>query len=888
MNKSLPIYKFRDDILNAIKSNDTVIITAETGSGKSTQVPQMLYEAGYEVIVTEPRRIACVSLASRVSGEMNLADGTVAFHTAFESNKTKNTRITFCTDGLQMARGIQNIDDTILILDEVHEFNLNIETLLAWIREYKLQGNRLKCVIMSATVDEVKLADYYKEYSLVKVSGRSFNVEMEHVPDVNLMPNIVINEVNMSHNVLVFMEGKQEINTFIQKLVDSGIGSKAFILPLHGELPILEQNCCFKHYSKPKVIVATNIAQTSITINDIDTVVDNGLEKRIELRNGVEGLFINNISKADILQRKGRAGRTKGGTYILCSPVPFEDRPRYSEPEILRLPIEKVILKLLSVNVDPFTLSFLHQPSKESFDVAKKVLIDLDAIDETDNITDIGREMVNMPVSVRYARMLIESEKYGIKDIIIKAVAILENGSLINFKAEKRTWLGVPVKYTYNDFISEVKYPSDLLSEIIIYDDIIDGKYENLLESGLSYKSFNRIREHIAKLCYTLNHRLSSNNEIDYDDFIRCLFVGMKDRVFISRMCDAYGIDKKTYNIKNTNPCYMSDVILGIPKTITYLNKKYNTHQTMDIVFMGSGISAERFTELFSEHLSVNYIDDSILYDKKTDRYIFYLNSRYRGLLIKSIIKSVGKDDEEFTTFSSMPDIPANSEYIVLGNEVFSIHTEHHGISQRRYIFISDINQVLNITDEGRLFTDEGNVIFLLFNSTFYNNLSELKQSYFRSYININIHELRHKFSEKKSGKVETIINDFLPSVHEYEVGFPEYGIGKKVYIGLYYNQLSLNLCIYEDEGDWDADTSSAIKEFLENYFPMKYSSKNFVIKVNGKKTVTKECSQMLSEFQEYCQLTISETTVDDFSDNVQFIDDLFNNYMSKLSEFTH
>lgn len=143
MNKNLHVYSKIEDIISAVENFDTVILTAETGSGKSTQVPQMLYENGYDVIVTQPRRIACISLADRVSEEMGDLSYVVGYHTAFESNRTEDTKILFCTDGLQMAKGIRNVDNTILVLDEVHEWNLNIETLVAWIKKFRSEGNKL-------------------------------------------------------------------------------------------------------------------------------------------------------------------------------------------------------------------------------------------------------------------------------------------------------------------------------------------------------------------------------------------------------------------------------------------------------------------------------------------------------------------------------------------------------------------------------------------------------------------------------------------------------------------------------------------------------------------------------------------------------------------------
>lgn len=219
------------------------------------------------------------------------------------------------------------------------------------------------------------------------------------------------------------MEGKKEIDGIISDLMKEEVDAE--ILPLHGELPSSEQRLCFNHYDRPKVVVSTNIAQTSVTISDIDVVIDNGKEKRIEVNDGIEGLFVHDISKADCLQRAGRAGRTKNGIYVLCSENSLDEREEYSTPEIQRLVLDKVVLKLMSVGINPLNLEFFHQPSIESLTDSMETLKMLGAI-ENNKVTKLGMRMIKIPVSVRYARMIIEAEKYECTEQLIKAVSIME------------------------------------------------------------------------------------------------------------------------------------------------------------------------------------------------------------------------------------------------------------------------------------------------------------------------------------------------------------------------------------------------------------------------------------------------------------------------------
>ena len=435
MNKTLPIFNFLDTIVNLVNNNPVVIVKAETGSGKSTQIPQALHQAGYDVVVTQPRRVAARSVAARVAQEMGEKLGSlVGFRTGFEKNDSKLTEILFCTDALQFARElhVKGSRSRVLIIDEVHEWNLNIEALVAWCKKQLDSGFNTKIVIMSATLDTSRLQAYFNNCPVIKVPGKTYPVETMEISPKKLDEEIKT-LVEKGKNILVFLPGKREIETFVSKY--SGMELDATILPLHGELTSEEQDACFKSYPNSKIVVATNIAQTSITIPDIDVVVDFGLERRIEYVNGVEGLYLRDISQADCLQRKGRAGRVKEGLYILASDTLFEDRVPFCVPEIQRLRIESVILKFLSIGIEIEDLELFHQISSEKIAASKRVLESLGAIKDG-KITKKGQKLVVMPLDVTHSCMLLEAEKRGVLSDMITVVSILESGPLF-YKARK-------------------------------------------------------------------------------------------------------------------------------------------------------------------------------------------------------------------------------------------------------------------------------------------------------------------------------------------------------------------------------------------------------------------------------------------------------------------
>ena len=510
----LPIFDYRDIITDTVDANQVTIITAETGAGKSTQVPQYLADHGYtKVIVTQPRILAARNLSRRVREEWAERTGTdseyvIGYRTAHERDDSPNTHILYCTDGLQLVREITGVgirDNQVLILDEVHEWNENMEVLIAWAKKRCQEDERFKVVIMSATIDTAPLAEFFNTTAVINVPGRSYEVKKRRGNDV--IAEILEKLRTTTSNMLVFLPGKAEIQDVTDAIAKQAAAARVPIIPLHSQLEATAQQAAFASYPKGKIILATNIAQTSVTIDDIDVVIDSGLQRQSEVRNGVEGLFITQTSQADCLQRAGRAGRTKAGEYILAQYdtlpcLDFEDRPPYGTPEILRKHIDRLTLRLANVGMDIEQLDFYHDPSMRAIKRAKSTLIALGAMTYGGMVTDIGHMMEQYPVESSYARMLVESKLYShqVQTKLTAIIAIQEIGGIVKGGTRYTGWQ----KYTR-------QRKSDLLAQYDVFLALTNIDPEMYEDLGIIAKNVTKAREVMERL----NHDLADIELVD-------------------------------------------------------------------------------------------------------------------------------------------------------------------------------------------------------------------------------------------------------------------------------------------------------------------------------------------------------------------------------------
>lgn len=535
----LPVFDYRQTILEAVDTNQVTIITAETGAGKSTQIPQYLVDHGYQkVIVTQPRILAARNLSRRVREEWAMrtgkdSDALIGYRTAHERDDGPDTAILYCTDGLQLVReitGSGTSDKQILVLDEVHEWNENMEVLVAWANKRCQEEPRFKVVIMSATIEVDTLAAYFRGAATITVPGRSYDVTKRR--GKNVVAEIIEKIDTGSSNMLVFLPGKAEIESVASMVKTKAAASGVPIIPLHSQLEAEAQQQAFASYPNGKIILSTNIAQTSITIDDVDVVIDSGLARRSEVQNGVEGLFISQISQADCLQRAGRAGRTKPGEYILAPLddmpcLPLEDRPEYATPEILRKHIDRLTLRLANVGIDIEELDFYHDPSNRAIKTAKQTLRSLGAMTSSGEVTSVGRQMERFPVESSYARMLVEVSQYD-TSLQIKLAAIIgiqEIGGIVKGGTRYTGWR----KYTKQT-------RSDLIAQYDVYLAFPQIDPETYEEVGIISKNILKAEEVIGRLHRDLGLDGSTLSPVESDEverLLQCIIAGQIDQLWI-------------------------------------------------------------------------------------------------------------------------------------------------------------------------------------------------------------------------------------------------------------------------------------------------------------------------------------------------------------------
>ena len=599
MEKTLPIKKFKDQILSSVSSSQVTIIVAETGAGKSTQVPQYLMAAGYDVIITQPRRIAARTVAERVAEEVGCEfGGLVGYRVAGEEACSRDTKCLFATDGLVLVRELlkknRHSQNRVLVLDEVHEWNLNLEVLVAWVKLQMQNDPNFKVVLMSATIEAEKLSLYFSGAQVINVPGRLYNVETRSKGFS--IENDVAALVAEGRNVLVFLPGKAQIAELVSDL--ERVGLPAEIIPLHGELGVSEQARAFKHYSIPKVVIATNIAQTSVTIDDIDAVVDSGYERRKELVGSVEGLYLRPISLADSAQRKGRAGRTKPGIYI--SHTEEENREAFPVAEINRIHLDQAVLRFAMIGVDMEELDLFHKPGIGKIRAAKKTLQNLGALDQNNRVTDMGRKISILPVSVKCGRMVIEAEKRGCVGEVVLAAAIIEAGP-INLRKDEYGKCNSWRMYVKGET------QSDVLAQMHLYIAAEGKSYLEQKSMGVHTKAMQRVAHTRRQLTEAVGRVVDWSHGATYEEIQKCICVGMVDHVYMREIFGYRNGDATVRSLGEHSVLGSVRMIVGIPFDLE-IKSNYGL-RTINLVSMATEIQPEWLVEL-APHL-VERIPDS-------------------------------------------------------------------------------------------------------------------------------------------------------------------------------------------------------------------------------------------------------------------------------------
>jgi RNA helicase HrpA len=447
--KSLPVYEQKQKILDCMENNQVVIVESPTGSGKTTQIPVILYEAGYAtngmIAVTQPRRIAALSVSEFIAKQMKTPyPGLVGYKMRFEDNTGADTRIKIMTDGILLQE--MKLDPwlskySVVMVDEAHERSLNIDFILGLLKRVLRERSDFHVIVSSATMNTQAFSDYFDGAPIVSIDTITYPVSVIYDPieggattateagcDVLLskicatVDRVLDNEeaegdsdAGAKGGILIFLPGEKIIKDCVERLSICPFSRHLHILPLYGRLSKEEQERVFDDppAGKKKVIVTTNIAETSVTIHDITTVIDSGLAKLnfYSPRTFTSSLNETPVSKASCNQRKGRAGRTHAGTcYRLYSRKDFEARPLYTTEEIYRTDLSEVVLRMAELGItDYFDFDFIASPGREGIIGAVDTLHMLGALDEDNCLSAIGKMMVLFPLEPRISRIIVEA-----------------------------------------------------------------------------------------------------------------------------------------------------------------------------------------------------------------------------------------------------------------------------------------------------------------------------------------------------------------------------------------------------------------------------------------------------------------------------------------------
>ncbi|MCA3949773.1 ATP-dependent RNA helicase HrpA [Vibrio vulnificus] len=448
----LPVSQKKDDIADAIAHHQVVIVAGETGSGKTTQLPKICAELGrgkFGLIGhTQPRRLAARSVANRIAEEMETQLGDfVGYKVRFNDQISENTQIKLMTDGILLAE-IQhdrflNQYDTIII-DEAHERSLNIDFILGYLKELLPRRPDLKVIITSATIDPERFSNHFGGAPIIEVSGRTYPVETRYRPlggetedDRDQLEGIfdAVDELcdEGLGDILIFMNGEREIRDTADALAKRKLKDTE-IVPLYARLSAGEQNKIFQPHTGRRIVLATNVAETSLTVPGIKYVIDPGTARisRYSYRTKVQRLPIEPISQASANQRKGRCGRVQEGICIrLYSEDDFNSRPEFTDPEILRTNLASVILQMTALGLgDIEAFPFVEAPDKRNILDGVRLLEELGAInsnakDPKKRLTAVGKQLARLPIDPRLARMVLEAPRLGcLKEVMIIAAAL--------------------------------------------------------------------------------------------------------------------------------------------------------------------------------------------------------------------------------------------------------------------------------------------------------------------------------------------------------------------------------------------------------------------------------------------------------------------------------
>ncbi|MEM7292939.1 MAG: ATP-dependent RNA helicase HrpA, partial [Pseudomonadota bacterium] len=561
----LPVAAARDEIIAAIHTHQVVIVCGETGSGKTTQLPKMCMELGRGTTGlighTQPRRIAARSVATRIAEELDSPLGEiVGYKVRFSDRVSTNGYLKLMTDGILLAE-IQhdrwlNQYDT-LIIDEAHERSLNIDFLLGFLKQLLPRRPDLKIIITSATINPEIFSQHFNDAPIINVEGRSYPVEMRYAPLQSAMEEneteladaivaqcelLIREQRGQSGDVLVFLPGERDIRECRDSLEKARAASKELrdidVLPLFARLSATEQTRVFQRHGQRRVVLATNVAETSLTVPGIRFVIDSGLARvsRYSLRSKVQRLPIEKISQASARQRAGRCGREAPGICVrLYDEEDFQARPTFTDPEILRTNLAAVVLQMAAMRLGEIEhFPFVEKPDARLIRDGYQLLFELGGVSDSNALTKLGKKLARLPIEPRFARMLLAAGDEGCVSEILTITSALSVIDPRDRPQEKRQ-AADEMHGEFNDESSDFSAWLNLWAFIDVqWSNLSRSKFRKMCQSRfLSYlriREWQDVRRQLQSLCEELKLRENSE-EASYDAVHRAILSGLLGNV---------------------------------------------------------------------------------------------------------------------------------------------------------------------------------------------------------------------------------------------------------------------------------------------------------------------------------------------------------------------
>eukprot|EP00770_Monocercomonoides_exilis_P010045 MONOS_16831.1-p1 / transcript=MONOS_16831.1 / gene=MONOS_16831 / organism=Monocercomonoides_exilis_PA203 / gene_product=pre-mRNA-splicing factor ATP-dependent RNA helicase DHX16 / transcript_product=pre-mRNA-splicing factor ATP-dependent RNA helicase DHX16 / location=Mono_scaffold00435:37319-39752(+) / protein_length=778 / sequence_SO=supercontig / SO=protein_coding / is_pseudo=false len=573
--RGLPVYQYRSQFLSMLKENQVIVVVAQTGSGKTTQLPQYCHEAGYtkdgkKVGITQPRRVAAMSVATRVAEEMGVVLGAeVGYSIRFEEKTSDQTIVKYMTDGMLLREflsdpGLETY--SVMMLDEAHERTLDTDILFGLLKDVcRLRKTDFHLIISSATLNADKFSKFFDGAPILEVPGRMFPVDVMYVKqpeldyaDAAVSTALQIHLTQPLGDVLIFLTGQEEIEFAVEEITrrakqlqfgfEDGTASvksrikELIVVPIYSTMPSEQQAKIFEPTppNARKIIVATNIAETSLTIDGVVYVVDCGFckLKTFNPKTGVESLVVHPISRSNAMQRTGRAGRVRPGKcYRLYTKYAFEAQlTEENPPEIQRSDLSQIVLLLMSLGIDNLVdFDYLDPPPVECLRHALQHLYALGALNSKGELTKLGRRMGDFPLSPPLSRALIAGEERKVTNEVITIAAMLdvENAVFWRPRFERKKQEGdeessdtpststAPSYTAFTARTAAFSHPAgDHLSLLRVYSEWEESGFSSLFaaENFLQQRSLNRareIREQLVNLCHKLGIEMWTNPDND-------------------------------------------------------------------------------------------------------------------------------------------------------------------------------------------------------------------------------------------------------------------------------------------------------------------------------------------------------------------------------------